>query len=646
MNRAAAAMTWQEASRRRLEGALAELHGRLSGQAGDEKVDRLDSGTTSALERLVTRFELSPFERDLLLLCAGYELDERFGAMLANAAKVSGRCRPTFALASSMLNAGHWSAVAPDSVLRQGRLLRVESGAGLAASPLVVEEAVLNELMGRPRLDRRLRCVLDPLPAMPAGSLLPCHQRTVSRLTAVWHDHQADGTRPAIQLVGGEISLQRQIVAAAAAEVGFDALLLDPPLLPEDPLASEELLALWQRDTVLHGFLLLIEMDGGLGLGRRLARRWLERINGLVVVTGTVPTEVVQCPLVRVEVEPANMSEQVQIWQGAMGDLAGRLNGQLEALAQQFPLSPKSVHEVASEARGIAPEVNDALPAAIWRLARLKARGGLDTLAQRLEPRAGWDDLVLPTAQKDTLHSLASHVQQRTRVYEEWGFASKSARGLGLSALFTGPSGTGKTMAAEVLAGHLELDLFRIDLSSTVNKYIGETEKNLSRIFEAAERSGAILLFDEADALFGKRSEVRHGQDRYANLEVSYLLQRIEAYRGLAILTTNLEGNLDRAFVRRLRFVIQFPFPGAEERKDIWRRVFPAEAPREGLDYSLLAELPLTGGHIRNIALGAAFRAAGEHRSISMGDLADAALSELAKSGQNTGEVRVRGWRS
>jgi len=646
MNRAAAALTWQEASRRHLEGALADLYGRLSGQARETTTDRLDSGSDTALERLATRFGLSAFERDLLLLGAGYELDERFGSLLASVAGIQGRCRPTFSLASSMLKTGHWSAVAPDSVLRQGRLMRVESGAGLAASPLVVEEAVLNELIGRPRLDRRLRSILDPLPSLPEGSLLPSHQRTVSRMTAIWRDHQAGSARPTIQIVGGEISLQRQIVAAAAAEVGFEALLLDPLLLPEDPLASEELLALWQRDTVLHGFLLLIEMDDGPGMGWRLARRWLERINGLVVVTGKVPSEVVQCPLVRVEVEPANTSEQVRIWQGAMGDLAGRLNGQLEVLAQQFPLPPKSVLEIAAEARGLAAEVNDRLPEEIWRLARLKARGGLDALAQRLEPRASWDDLVLPVAQRETLRSLASHVQQRTRVYDEWGFAHKSARGLGLSALFTGPSGTGKTMAAEVLAGLLELDLFRIDLSSTVNKYIGETEKNLSRLFEAAERSGAILLFDEADALFGKRSEVRHGQDRYANLEVSYLLQRIEAYRGLAILTTNLEGNLDRAFVRRLRFVIQFPFPGAVEREEIWRRVFPDEAPRQGLDYSVLAELPVSGGHIRNIALGAAFRAADERRPISMNDLADAAQSELAKSGQSTGEARLRRWRS
>src|SRR5439155_1757441 len=183
------------------------------------------------------------------------------------------------------------------------------------------------------------------------------------------------------------------------------------------------------------------------------------------------------------------------------------------------------------------------------------------------------EDLVLPDAQRTILREIAAHVRQRYHVYETWGFASKSARGLGISALFAGASGTGKTMAAEVLASELRLDLYRIDLSQVVSKYIGETEKNLRRVFEAAEEGGAILLFDEADALFGKRSEIKEGLDRYANIEVSYLLQQMESYRGLAILTTNMKDALDTAFLRRIRFVVQFPFPDTAERLEIWRRI-------------------------------------------------------------------------
>ena len=218
------------------------------------------------------------------------------------------------------------------------------------------------------------------------------------------------------------------------------------------------------------------------------------------------------------------------------------------------------------------------------------------------------------------------------------------ANGLGISALFTGASGTGKTLAAEVLAQELRLDLYRIDLSQVVSKYIGETEKNLRRVFEAAEAGGAILLFDEADALFGKRSEVRDSHDRYANIEVSYLLQRMEAYRGLAILTTNLKNAIDSAFLRRIRFVVQFPFPDVTQRTEIWRRMFPPKLPTEGLDFPKLARLNVAGGNIRNIALNGAFLAADAGESVGMAHLLRAARSEYAKLEKSLTEAEVGGW--
>jgi SpoVK/Ycf46/Vps4 family AAA+-type ATPase len=236
-------------------------------------------------------------------------------------------------------------------------------------------------------------------------------------------------------------------------------------------------------------------------------------------------------------------------------------------------------------------------------------------------------------------------VHRRGQVYNAWGFAAKSSRGLGISALFAGPSGTGKTMAAEVLANHLRLDLYRIDLSQVVSKYIGETEKNLRRVFEAAEGSGAILLFDEADALFGKRSEVKDSHDRYANIEVSYLLQQMEAYRGLAILTTNMKNALDPAFLRRIRFVAQFPFPDAPDRAEIWRRIFPAETPTDHLEIEKLARLNVAGGNIRNIALNAAFLAAGAGEPVRMNHLLRAVRSEYEKIEKPLTESEIGGWK-
>jgi SpoVK/Ycf46/Vps4 family AAA+-type ATPase len=273
---------------------------------------------------------------------------------------------------------------------------------------------------------------------------------------------------------------------------------------------------------------------------------------------------------------------------------------------------------------------------------RLRAR--LDVLAQRIRSASTWEDLVLPEAEAATLRAIAAQLRRRVTVYDHWGFAAKSSRGLGISALFAGPSGTGKTMAAEVLANELHLDLYRIDLSSVVSKYIGETEKNLRRVFDAAEESGAILLFDEADALFGKRSEVKDSHDRYANIEVSYLLQRMEAYRGLAILTTNQRSALDPAFLRRLRFVVQFPFPDAPQRAAIWQRVFPPATPTQGLDHAKLAKLRVAGGNIRNIALNAAFIAADAAEPVRMSHLLAAARSEYAKMERPLTAAESEGW--
>ena len=252
-------------------------------------------------------------------------------------------------------------------------------------------------------------------------------------------------------------------------------------------------------------------------------------------------------------------------------------------------------------------------------------------MAQRVEPKAGWDDIVVAPADEALLRQIADQVGQRNKVYQEWGFDRKMSRGLGITALFAGESGTGKTMAAEVLANHLRLGLYRVDLSATVSKYIGQTEKNLRRLFDAAEDGGAILFFDEADALIGKRSEVRDSHDRYANIEVNYLLQRMESYSGLAILATNMKSALDPAFLRRLRFVINFQFPGVPERKAMWQKAFPPQTPVSELDCDRLARLNLTGGHIAVVALNAAFVAARSNGAVTMPVVLDAARAEFRK---------------
>ena len=300
------------------------------------------------------------------------------------------------------------------------------------------------------------------------------------------------------------------------------------------------------------------------------------------------------------------------------------------------------IGKIARNAQAQGENAQESLAQQLWKGCLASTRPRLDTLAQRLEVKATWDDIVLPPEELNSLHQIAEQVQHRAMVYDEWGFRQRMNRGLGVSALFAGESGTGKTMAAEVIANDLQLNLYRIDLSAVVSKYIGETEKNLRRLFDAAEDGGAILFFDEADALFGKRSEVKDSHDRYANIEINYLLQRLEAYRGLAILATNIKSALDVAFMRRLRFIVNFPFPGLKERRVMWQKVFPQQTPIEELDFHRLAQFNLTGASIHNIALNAAFLAAKAGTPVGMEWVLAAARTEFRKLDKPINEADFR----
>ncbi|MGH6840954.1 MAG: ATP-binding protein, partial [Methylocella sp.] len=312
-------------------------------------------------------------------------------------------------------------------------------------------------------------------------------------------------------------------------------------------------------------------------------------------------------------------ADRLQLWHDALGPHTAAVHQAIAAVAEQFKFGPRAIAAAAAEGGDL------------WQACRELASRELDELADRIIPRYGWDDIVLPAGVIHELKAAAAQVRHGALVYGAHGFARKYPRGRGISVLLAGPSGTGKTMAAEVIANDLELDLYRIDLSRVVSKYIGETEKNLRAVFDAAEASGAVLLFDEADALFGKRSEVNDSHDRYANIEVSYLLQRMECYGGLAILATNMKGHLDAAFIRRLRYAIDVPFPDASARRLIWRKAFPAEMPRAALDFDALARLDIAGGNIAVIAINAAFLAADEGAPLDMHHIARAARAEYRK---------------
>ncbi len=379
--------------------------------------------------------------------------------------------------------------------------------------------------------------------------------------------------------------------------------------------------------------------------------RFLSRSKGIIFLATREPRVLSGRGSLVVDVAMPTTLEQTKAWADEFGPLVeSEVPGELAA---QFSLDRATIHRIAVEAVKCGPAESGALHDLAWYACRRTVRTRLESLAERIDVKASWDDIVLPKDAVDLLEQIVDQVRFRGVVYEDWGFARTMNRGLGISVLFAGDSGTGKTMAAEVLANELKLDLFRIDLASVVSKYIGETEKNLRSLFDAAESGGAILFFDEADALFGRRSEVKDSHDRYANIEIDYLLQRMESYRGVAILATNMKAAIDDAFLRRLRFVVDFPFPVVADRKTMWTKVLPpptgdydevedvpAHVPVGVLDYDRLAKLDLTGASIRSVALGAAFLAAASPKKLlTMRELCRAIRAEYSKLGRRVQDV-------
>ncbi len=602
----------------------------------------------STLAHLAEAFGLSAFERDVLLLCAGMELDAEIAPLCAAAQNDSTRPFPSFSLALAVLPGAHWSALSPEAPLRSWRLVELESGPVLARARLRIDERVLHFLAGLRQMDERLNALLDPL--APADAL-PASQAEIADQAAQAWAGAAHGREIGIVQLCGTAANCRPVAAAAAALLGLRAAALPAERLPGSAAELDSLLRLWEREAVLSGFgVLLVEVDDALpgeseaGRGRDAAlARLCERAGGPVMLREREPRRITSRPSLVLDVPAPTAAEQRALWREALGEAAPD-EATLAAAAAAFNLRPASIRAVAAELREQASSPPGDTGAIMWSLCRRRLRGALDGLAQRIDSTQHWDDLILPEAQKATLRAITAQLRQRATVHEDWGFAEKSKRGLGLSALFHGPSGTGKTMAAEILANELKLDLYHIDLSRIVSKYIGETEKNLRQVFDAAEENGAILLFDEADSMFGARSEVKDSHDRYANIEVSYLLQRMEAYRGLAILTTNMRAALDPAFLRRIRFSVAFPFPDAAQRAAIWAGVFPRGAPTQGLDPARLARLRLAGGNIRNIALNAAFLAADSGAPVGMAHLRTAALAEYEKLDRRPAQTEVEAW--
>jgi AAA+ superfamily predicted ATPase len=645
---------WSDLNRQWLIAAIGALRQRLEaratgggGSAAEDAVEATPAADfTPALVHCARIFGLSPFERELLLLVAGLELDE--GLRLAVAAASDGAsAQASFGLSLTLLTQPHSDALSSDGPLRHWHMVEPEPVANLARAALRIDERILHYLTGIVASDSVLAGVARPLSVQPNSDEID--PAMVERIARALTSSEPYGPVVVLRDHDRDPAGRRDLAFAALARLGRPALWLEARDLPAN---SESLLRLAthvDRETALNGCVPAVSLDGP---GTELAALGLvSRLRSGVLWLGTPAPQLLALPqgrrVLRFDLAaPDAQRTRLALrnhWQRLMPAGSSEDEVVLAALdraGRQFHLGRAALDNVLERVQAAAPAER---AAEIWAAAREAARDGLDGIAQRVETRVTLDDVVLPSGQSAMLRDIARHLQQRDRVYGEWGFGAKHQLGQGLVVLFAGESGTGKTLAAEAIANEVDLDLYRVDLATLVSKYIGETEKNLKRLFDAAEVSGAVLLFDEADALFGKRSEVKDSHDRYANIEVAYLLQRVEAYRGLAVLTTNMKSALDQAFLRRIRFIVSFPFPDAASREQIWRRQFPPDAPLGEVDFTALARLNLPGGNIRSIAVNAAFKAADAGTRIEQSLLATAAHEEFAKLERSMGSAAMGG---
>ena len=633
-----------------IEQALLWLQQRIAGRVEQS----LANGVNLPFVELAGRFGLTLLELGFLVACLAVELDRRYERIYGFLHDDMSRRQPSPGLVLSLYcdnSAEQLSArtfLNPLAPLRHYRLIEVLEDSATTpwlSRPLRIDERIVSFLLGDQALDARIARYVQPPVVLESLHISARQRHTLDELLkqlSHWTKSGSARRKPLIYLHGVRTAGAEAVVSIATRQLGVPVLTVDGELLAEAGAAVEQNLFLVFREALLsQSAVFLRDADRVLDQHHRALVRCVTEMGGIVFASGDrawcwpMPADPVV--LHTAELLPAGPVEQFQAWQALNRERLSE--AELHRLVSLHPLPLGAIADAWRMAQGLAAAEGESGAPRIEHLRQAcRTQGGVpaNSLARRVEPRHDWNDLVLPPAQRDQLAALCNQAKHGSIVYGNWGFDRKLSLGRALNALFSGPPGTGKTLAAEVIAADLGVALLKIDLSQIVSKYIGETEKNLRQLFDQAASANAILFFDEADALLGKRSEVKDAHDRYANTETAYLLQKMEEYTGITILSTNLRQNMDDAFTRRMRFIVDFPFPEDEDRLRIWRAVWPSEVPlAPDVDLPTLArQVRLSGGSIRNVALSAAFLAAEQGQSVSMRHLMRATRSELQKMGR------------
>jgi hypothetical protein len=617
-------------------------------------------GQIPRLEHLAVTFGLDRFDLDTLLICLAPSLDLRYERLYGFLQDDVTRKRPRVNLVLDLLcepgskRLLSLSRFSDDAPLFRYHLLERFPEPGLDRPPLLsqvlgVDGSIVSWLLGdyQPHKDLGPHAVLyRPQAGRPAPLLGAEMEAELARILA--------SGQPVFLFCGLDGTGQQAAAEQLALQAGRPLLQVDLEGVVDAGLPPAQAISLVLRDAQLTGAIPYLTgwdacLQDGIPPAKLLARVCAHP--DLVVVAAREAWQPQGIDRDRhffwLEFPIPSYPQRRALWLHFLGQEAaekspgrgGLVSRPLDvgAVTSQFLLTAGQIRDAVASARDMAAQRGEPLTTGdLLAAARLHSNPRLSSLARKIVPRYEWQDIVLPEDQLAILHEIVATVRGRPVVLDQWGVGRKLASSAGVTVLFAGPPGTGKTMAAEIIAVELGLDLYKIDLSSIVSKYIGETEKNLERIFGEAQSSNAILFFDEADALFGKRSEVKDAHDRYANIEISYLLQRMEAYDGVTILATNLRANVDEAFTRRLQFAMDFPFPEEEDRLRIWQTLFPPDVPRdEDLDLALLARrFKLAGGNIRNVIVSAAYLAAADGGRVTMKHLLHGTRRELQKMGR------------